>query len=128
MKSKDLIADALSEWRPVRNAPDLAHQLFDRLDDDEIQRLAQRAFTDEVRASLRRKDENGVPIYTSVLNVDGAGNETRIYKQTELFDVDDYRDAIASYMRASVANRAVAIALSKDCHARLGVQLRLNSA
>lgn len=40
MKAIDLINDSLSEWRTIRHAPDLAHELFDRLDTDEVQRLA----------------------------------------------------------------------------------------
>lgn len=128
MKSRELIADALSSWHAVQNAPDLAHQLFDRLDDDEKDRLAQRAFTDEVRATLRRKDENGVPLYTSVVQPDEKGEPQRIYKQTALFDEDDYRTAIGFYMREAAANRRVAVALVDDCKRRLGVQLSLRWA
>lgn len=125
MKSKQLIADALSDWRGVRNAPDLAHDLFTQLDDDEIERLALRGLTEEVRATLRRKDENGVPLYTSVTQPDENGEPRRVYKQTALFDEDDYVVAIGFYMREAVANRRVAEALVKDCKRRLGIQLSL---
>lgn len=126
MKAARLIADALSDWRIVRDAPDLAHDLFDGLDDDEVQRLALRAFTDEVRATLRRKVD-GVPVYANVEQVDPATGETvRRYKQTAMFDVDDYVSAIASCNRRADAERRTARALQKDCAARLGVQLRLD--
>lgn len=126
MKSSDLIADALSEWRPVRSAPDLAHELYAHLDSSEIERLARRAFTDEVRAGLRRKDADGVPLYTSVLESDDEGKPRRVYKQTALFDVDDYQIAVAFYVREARANSRVAVALIEDCKRRLGVQLQLS--
>jgi hypothetical protein len=125
VKSAALIADALSEWRPVRNAPDLAEELFQHLDSDEIERLARRAFTDEVRTGLRRKDADGVPLYTSVIESDDEGKPRRVYKQTALFDVADYEVAIAFYVREARANNRVALALIADCQRRLGVQLRL---
>lgn len=127
MKAHDLIRDALSDWREVRNAPDLAHDLFNRLDSDEIERLAMRGLTDEVRATLRRKDTNGVPLYTSVLtpNPDG-GDPQRIYKQTALFDVEDYKTAVSFYRREARANEVVAEALTADCYRRLGVQLAID--
>jgi hypothetical protein len=125
VKAKHLIADALSEWRPVQDAPDLAHSLFAALDDDERERLALRAFTDEVRASLRQKVD-GVPIYASVERVNEQGETVRHYKQTALFDVEDYRIAIDACQRRAAAETRTARALQKDCAARLGVQLTLD--
>lgn len=125
MKAQQLIADALSEWREVQDAPDLAQQLFDRLDDDEIERLAVRGFTDEVRAALRRKDSGGVPVYANVERIDKDGSRIRLYKQTSLFTVDDYRIAVASYERRAAANHRVAVALAKDCKTRLHVTIPL---
>jgi hypothetical protein len=124
VKAHALISDALSDWRKVRNAPDLAHDLFDDLDDDERDRLAMRGFTDEIRATLRRKDKNGVPVYSSVLTpaLDGTEPE-RIYKQTALFDVADYEVAVRSYREAARVNNKIARALVEDCLRRLGVQL-----
>lgn len=127
MKARTLIHDALSDWRPVRNAPDLAHDLFDQLDADEITRLAMRGLTDEIRATLRRKDSNGVPLYTSVLTPDPDGGEPqRVYKQTAMFDVEDYTVAIRFYRQEARANDAVAEALVADCKRRLGVQLSID--
>lgn len=126
MKSSRLIADALSDWRVVRDAPDLAHDLFDQLDDEERERLALRAFTDEVRATLRRKVD-GVPLYANVEQVDPATGETvRRYKQTAMFDVDDYVVAIKACRARAEAEHRTARALQQDCAKRLGVQLRLD--
>jgi hypothetical protein len=126
MKAARLIADALSDWRVVQDAPDLAHELFDHLDEDELTRLAQRAFTEEVRAALRRK-VNGVPVYANVEQVDPVtGEKVRLYKQTAMFDVDDYIVAIKACRSRAEAEHRTARALQKDCAARLGVQLRLD--
>lgn len=126
MKSSDIITDKLSAWREIQNAADLAHGTFDQLDTEEIQRLALRAYTEEWRAALRRKDANGVPIYTSILAPDETGELRRIYKQTALFDVEDYEVAIDFYQREAKANQRVAQALAADCFRRHGVQLSID--
>ncbi len=127
MKAHQLIRDALSDWRSVRNAPDLAHDLFADLDAEEIARLALRGLTDEVRSTLRRKDPNGVPLYTSVLAPDVEGEEPqRIYKQTALFDMNDYTVAVQFYRQEARANLRVARALVDDCLRRHGVQLQID--
>lgn len=123
VKAREAIRAALVTWRPVEDAPSLARDTFGQLDHDEVLRLAMRAYTDEVRAELRRKDGNGVPQFTSVLTTDGEGNKQRIYKQTALFDVADYEMAITSYLAEARANYRVARCLAKDCARRLGVQL-----
>lgn len=124
MKASQLIADALSEWRTFQDAADLAQQHFDALDEEEISRLAVRAFTEEFRATLRRKDSNGVPLYANVQQVDPVSGETsRRYKQTQLFDESDYKAAIASCQQRSRAELRTAKALADDCLTRLGVQL-----
>lgn len=126
MKSARLIADALSDWRVVRDAPDLAHELFAHLDEDELERLALRAFTEEIRGTLRRKVD-GVPMYANVEQVDPATGETvRRYKQTAMFDLDDYVVAIKACRSRAEAEHRTARALQKDCAKRLGVQLRLD--
>lgn len=127
MKAAQLITDALSSWRTYEDAADQAHQYFDQLDADEVNRLARRAFAEEFRSMLRRKDSSGVPLYGNVEVTDpSTGKTTRRYKQTAMFTADDYRVAInACHLRAS-AERRTARALQKDCAARLGVQLRLD--
>lgn len=126
MKARELIDDALSAWRPVESAPDLARDIYDHLDADEVARLAMRGLTDEVRAMLRRKDENGVPVYTSVWAPGDDGTPQRIYKQTALFEVNDYTTAVDFYRREARANLRVAQALTADCYRRLGVQLSID--
>lgn len=127
MKAHQLIADALSDWRAVRDAPDLAHDLFGALSEDEVERLALRAFTDEVRATLRRKDSNGVPLYGNVEQADPlTGELVRRYKQTALFEVEDYQAAIKSCRVRAEAEHRTARALARDCAQRLGVQLTLD--
>lgn len=127
MKAHSLIADALSEWRVLRDAPDLAHELFTRLGPEEVERLAVRAFTDEVRAALRRKDAVGVPVYANVEQADETTGEiVRRYKQTAMFDVGDYEAAIKSCRQRAAAENRTARALQKDCAVRLGVQLTLD--
>lgn len=125
MKSHEVIAEALSEWRPVASAADLAQQTFDQLDDDERERLAMRAYTDEIRAALRRK-RDGVPVYSNVDQVDPQTGEKRtVYKQTALFDEQDYRAAVRSYTDRAQDNLTVARALVNECKVRLGVQIPL---
>jgi hypothetical protein len=108
----------------VHSASDLAQQHFDLLDEDEVQRLALRGFTEEVRAALRRK-VNGIPVYANVETTDASGQKVQQYKQTEAFDVEDYRIAIASYSRRARAEIRTAEALIAECANRLGVQLTL---
>jgi hypothetical protein len=124
VRSIDVIRKELSVWRPVADAPSLARDSFGKLDPDEVIRLAMRAYTEEVRQELRRKVD-GVPVYTSVIAADSEGNPQRLYKQTELFDVSDYRVAIDFYLREAEANRRVAKALAEHCKRRLGVQLMI---
>jgi hypothetical protein len=38
----------------------------------------------------RMKDENGMPRFASIITKDADGNETRVYKQETLFDVNDF--------------------------------------
>jgi hypothetical protein len=122
MKFHDLMSDALSEWRPVRNAADLAHEIAAHLDDDERERIFMRGLTNEVRQSLRRKDSTGCPTYSNVDRIDpSTGAKTRIYKQTELFSVDDFKVAVASYLARADENRKVAGALAASCKTRHGV-------
>ena len=120
-KFNDLMADALSEWRPVRNAADLAAEIVGKLDADERERLMMRGLTDEVRAALRRKDSTGCPTYSNVDQVGADGTKTRVYKQTELFSVKDYEVAVASYLRRAAQNRKVAVNLAASCRSRHGV-------
>lgn len=127
MKSAQIIADVLSSWRTFEDAGNRAHEAFAQLDPDEIERLALRAFTEEFRATLRRKDSRGVPLYGNVEKTDpGSGRTVRRYKQTALFTEDDYRSAIASCQRRAKAETHTARALIADCAARLDVQLRLD--
>jgi hypothetical protein len=127
MKSHQAINKALSDWKVVRDAPSLARDLFDDLDDGERDRLALRALTDEVRSTLRRKDSSGVPVYGNVEKVDTAtGTTVRQYKQVSAFDVADYGAAIRSARRRAAAENRTVAALRADCAARLGVQLTLD--
>ena len=125
MKSTKAIRTALADWRLIHDAPSLARETFSDLDALERDRLALRAYTDEVRAELRRKDQHGVPLYTSILVADGDGNRERRYKQTELFEVSDYRVAVSFYFSEAAANYRVARSLAADCNRRFGVQLEL---
>ena len=128
MKSATIIADTMSEWRTVRHAPDLAHELFDLLDADEITRLATAGFAAEIRKALTAKAA-GVPQYSSIVVIDPAtGKKTKRYKQTGLFTEGDYRVAIDSYVARSDANLSVAKALIAACAAKFGVQLTLTVA
>lgn len=123
MKSHQVIAESLSTWRTVESAVDLAHETFHQLDDDERERLALRAYTDEVRATLRRKHK-GVPAYSNVDRLNPAtGQVEQVYKQTEAFDVEDYKMAVRSYGNRARQNLNVAKALAEKCRADLGVQL-----
>lgn len=124
MKAKDAIRGALADWRPVADAPSLARETFTSLDAAERDRLALRAYTDEVRTELRRKVD-GVPVYTSVVQPGEDGHAKRVYKQTELFDVSDYRVAVTFYLSEAKANQRVARSLARDCYRRYGVQLTL---
>ena len=129
MKAHELIADLLSEWHAVHDAADLAHQIFDGLDDEELSRLAMRGLTEEVRRALVRSNPNGVPTYSSVERVNvTTGKTERFYKQTELFEVADYEVAVRSYRKRADQNAAIAAALIRDCKVRLGVQLNLDEA
>ena len=126
MKAFNLINDALSEWRAVRSAPDLAHELFTRLDADEIERLALAGFASEIRKALTKKVQ-GLPQYSNVEVIDPAtGKKIKRYKNTELFDAEDYRVAVNSYMKRSRSNFDIAKALANAAAAKLGIQLSLS--
>lgn len=127
MKAFNLINDALSEWRAVRSAPDLAHELFARLDADEIERLALAGFASEIRKALTKKVQ-GLPQYSNVEVIDPAtGKKIKRYKNTELFDAEDYRVAVNSYMKRSRSNFDIAKALANAAAAKLGIQLSLST-
>lgn len=129
MKAREIINEALSEWREVQSAADLAHETYDRLTEDEVARLAMRGYTDEIRAALRRKEPTGVPAYANVDQVDEVtGRKVKIYKRTELFDASDYKVAVRSYRRRAKENAVVADALTLQCAERLGVQLSTDEA
>lgn len=124
MKAINLINDALSEWRTIRHAPDLAQELFDRLDADEVHRLAVAGFAAEIRKGLRKK-VGGVPTYSNIEVInESTGKKERRYKQTEAFTVTDFERAITSYRTRARAHDNVAEALIKACAAKFGVQLR----
>ena len=126
MKAFNLINDALSEWRAVRSAPDLAHELFGRLDADEIERLALAGFASEIRKALTKKVQ-GLPQYSNVEVIDPTtGKKIKRYKNTELFDAEDYRVAVNSYMKRSRSNFDIAKALANAAAAKLGIQLSLS--
>lgn len=125
MKAKELINDVMSEWRTVRRAPDLAHELFDHLDPDEVQRLAMAGFTQEIGKMLRKKGSNGVPVYSNIDSIDTTGKKVRQYKQTAAFSVEDFELAVGSYTTRAESNFRVAHALMKACASKFGVQLTL---
>ena len=126
MKAFNLINDALSEWRAVRSAPDLAHELFDQLDPAEVERLAVAGFAAEIRKALTKKVK-GLPQYSNVEVIDSVtGKKTKRYKNTELFNADDYRVAVDSYMKRSRSNFDIAKALADAAAAKLGIQLTLS--
>lgn len=127
MKAHEVIADSLSEWRTVTNIPDLARQEFDRLDNDEVTRLAIAGLAAEYRKAFTRKT-NGVPAYSSVDVIERTGRKVKRYKQTEPFDVDDFRVAVQSYRARSQENTRVAQALVVACQERFGVQLGFGEA
>lgn len=122
MRAHEAIADALSTWRPIQSAADIAHEISGLLSADERDRLVLRALTEEVRANLRRKDSSGVPMYANVDRLDPAtGRTVKVYKQTAMFDEKDYRVAVHSYRRRSLENAAVAESLRSQCLQRFGV-------
>lgn len=126
MKAINLIHDALSEWRPVRSAPDLAHELYKHLDADEVERLAIAGLTGEVRKALTKRVK-GIPVYSNVETIDPAtGKKVKQYKQTNLFNVDDFRIAADSYMKRTRSNYDIACALAAACVKKYGVQLAVD--
>ena len=123
VKAITLINDTLSEWRTIRHAPDLAHQLFDRLDADEIERLALAGFAAEIRKALTKK-HNGVPVYSNIDVIDKTtGKKAKRYKQTDAFTINDFERAVTSYRARATTHLTVAEALAKACAAKFGVQL-----
>ncbi len=128
MKAFTLINDALSEWRAVRSAPDLAHELFGHLDQAELERLALAGFAAEIRKALTKKVK-GVPQYSNVEVIDKVtGKKIKRYKNTELFNAEDYRVAVNSYMKRSRSNFDIAKALANAAAAKLGIQLSLSES
>lgn len=125
MKAHEVIADSLSEWRTVTNIPDLAREQYDRLDAGEVERLAIQGLAAEYRKAFTRKTE-GVPAYSCVDVMQSDGRKAKRYKQTEAFDVEDFRVATASYRNRANENLRVAAALSAACAERFGVQLGLD--
>lgn len=119
MKAHEIIADCLADWSEVKNAPALARETFDRLSDDERERLALLAYAAEIRKALTRKVD-GVPVYSSVDFIESDGSTVKRYKQTEAFDAGDYEVAIDSYEKRGNANYAVARALRLQAAAKFG--------
>ena len=112
----------------MRSAPDLAHELFAHLDQAELERLALAGFAAEIRKALTKKVK-GVPQYSNVEVIDKVtGKKIKRYKNTELFDAEDYRVAVNSYMKRSRSNFDIAKALANAAAAKLGIQLSLSES
>lgn len=124
VKAREIIAGRMRDWRTV-DAPTMAEETFAALDADEVERLALRAFTDEWRTELRAKDCDGVPRYASIVRLDAAGREVRLYKQVALFDVDDFAAAIGYHRDEALSHMRAAAALTKRCRAVHGVDVVL---
>lgn len=122
MKARDVIDAAMSDWHSV-DASSMAEQTFDRLDDEEVIRLARRAYTEEWRAALRAKDVDGVPRYASIEVRQADGDTVRVYKQTALFTIDDYAAAIDYHRDEAAAHIRAARMLAKRCNAVHGTDI-----
>lgn len=124
MKAREVIDAAMSDWHAV-DAARMADETFGQLDDAEVQRFALRAYTDEWRASLRAKDDYGVPRYASIEVQQPDGSVDRVYKQTALFNVEDYEAAISYHRREALSHLHTANSLAKRCNAVHGTDLPL---
>lgn len=111
MKAREVIDAAMSDWHAV-DAARMAGDTFDQLDDEELERLARRAFTDEWRAALRAKDPDGLPRYASIESTAPDGSVVRVYKQTALFSDDDFARVIEYHMAEAASHVRTARSLA----------------
>lgn len=59
--------------------------------DEELDHAAESYKKDRVRRLMKSiKDDNGWPLFASVVVTEASGEEKRVYKQELMFDIDDY--------------------------------------
>jgi hypothetical protein len=90
-------------------------------DEEFLTEVAYKAKAAHVRRMIRQdKDENGWPHWHSVETTNEEGETVRVYKQEELFDVNDYAQTINYYVQVVKKAKRTANQLARNAIARFG--------
>lgn len=79
-----------------------------------------------LRKALKIKDEEGMPLFASIVTEDENGKKVRRYKQEALFDVEDYRQVAQYHMQAADHHTTMSKNYIRRCKTRFNVQLRFD--
>lgn len=78
------------------------------------------------RATKTIKDENGWPVFASVVTEDAEGEEHRVYKQEQMFNADDYYHVSNYHMELAEHHLIMATGYQDRAKARLGMHIQLS--
>ena len=94
--------------------------------DEELERAAESYKKERVRRLVKSiKDENGWPIFASVVAFEADGTEKRVYKQETLFDVEDYRQVVIFHQSRATHHMQMANGYAERSNNRFDDQLKL---
>ncbi len=78
------------------------------------------------RQMLRNiKDEKGNPLYASIVEKDEKGNEQRVWKQTTLFNLEDYPQVVNYHSQQVIHHAREAARYAKEYKEKTAIQLHL---
>lgn len=95
------------------SAEETARAVYEAIGDDRYRRLTWPSFVEKVRSELRKPDAATKLPYAAA--IDGQ------YVQRSLWDVEDYRFAIADHMRRARVERQRAYDYARECRDRYDV-------
>lgn len=77
-------------WQTIDDMVDRLDRV-DAWNDIEVEQVVREWKKTQVRRAVKQlKDDQGWPIFASVVTLDSGGNESRVYKQEVLFNHSDY--------------------------------------
>lgn len=116
----------LDEWSGA-DARDAARRFLheQRLTIEEIQEMVEDHVTDCIRRILRKRDDNGMPLFANLVTTDGEGTLTQQYRRRDMLQISDYGQVVRYHTKQAVAHSKMARAFTQEAKERFGVQLAL---
>lgn len=102
---------------------------------DEVPEIWARVASSDITTSWKKaqarrliktlKNDDGEPLYASIVQTDENGNEIRVYKQETLFDINDYMQAATYHGKMVIHHAKEASRYSKGYQQKTGKQFHL---